>query len=326
MALLAVLLAAAYLFRRSSVPRVSESANIELVAGVDLGGRATAGPTWNPDGSMLATATEGGQVLIVTADGEIARTLNHGVAPTSLSWSPEGSHLATASWGQMKVWRVADGAQVARMVSGEVYEVKGWVGEGQVVTWNGEESFASWDRDSGRLVDKEFISIGQQQMVPSPDGKLATWQSGAGGVYTVFSVDSDGHDEWPLRGHEGPVAQVAWSPDSAELAGATDSGVVVWNAADGELDRVLWTPSAAVRDIEWNATGSLLLVLTEDGYATVIDAADGTEMGASVADATLGAVWARDGWHFAVVSRPVENRPDQSDDSLLILRVAEASE
>lgn len=337
LAILFVLLAAAYLYRRSSAPRVSESVDVELVAGVELGARASVGPAWNPDGSMLACGAESGQVLVVSVSGEMVRALDHGVAPTSLAWSPEGHYLAAASWGEMKVWRVAGGSQVARVVSGEVYEVRGWIGEGQVVTWNGEESFVSWNMDTGRMADKEFISIGQQQLAPSPDGKLAAWQSGAGGVYTVFSAEGDGRGEWPLQGHEGPVQRVAWSPDSRELAGVTDSGVVVWNAADGKLDRTLWAPPAAATGLEWNSTGRLLLVLTEDGSATVIDSDDGTEIGAVGADASRGAVWARDGRHFAVVSRPTQGgasqfgQPGQQSleaqpDRLMILRVAQADE
>lgn len=329
--LFAALLGAAYLYRRSSIPRVSDSTQVELVASLELDGRASAGPAWSPDGSMLAVSTESGQIVVVDADGKPVHTLSHGVVATSLAWSPEASHLATASWGEMKVWRASDGSQVTRMVSGDVYEVKGWTPEDEVVTWNGEESFVSWNRDTGQAVDRKFISIGQQQLVPSPDGRLATWQSGAGGVYTVFSVEGDERSEWPLEGHEGPVQLVAWSPDSVELAGATDSGLVVWDATTGVLDRTLWNPPAAATGLEWNSDGRMLLVLTRDGTATVIDAEDGTEIGASGADATKHAVWHKDGSRFAVVARRDDGQAGQGggvdqSDRLLILRATRTTE
>jgi|CZCB01.1.fsa_nt_gi WD40 repeat protein len=314
--LLGALLAAAYIVRQRLEPPVAEGVRVELVAAVDLEGGASAGPAWSPDGSVLAVASVAGDVILMRASGDVVQRLKHGAAATSLAWSPDSTHIAAASWGEMRVWRASDGRESARVVAGEIYEVKGWSGRDEVVTWNGEEYFTGWHRDTGQMIETQFVSIGQQQLVPSPDGKLATWQSGAGGAWTVFQVDDGPAEEWSLQGHSGSIQRVAWSPDSSEIAGACDDGIVVWKARTGKLDRVLWAPPAAVKSIDWNYPGSMLLVLTEDGSATVIDARSGTEIGASRADPRSGATWSRDGHHFAVVTSATQPQ-------LLALRVVD---
>ena len=312
--LLGALLAAAYIVRQRLEPPVAEGVRVELVAAVDLEGGASAGPAWSPDGSVLAVASVAGDVILMRASGDVVQRLKHGAAATSLAWSPDSTHIAAASWGEMRVWRASDGRESARVVAGEIYEVKGWSGRDEVVTWNGEEYFTGWHRDTGQMIETQFGVHRTATASAVSDGKLATWQSGAGGRGPCFRWMTGQPKSGPFRAQVHPARGLV--AGFIGDRGACDDGIVVWKARTGKLDRVLWAPPAAVKSIDWNYPGSMLLVLTEDGSATVIDARSGTEIGASRADPRSGATWSRDGHHFAVVTSATQPQ-------LLALRVVD---
>ncbi len=89
----------------------------------------------------------------------------------------------------------------------------------------------------------------------SPDGRSI---AAAGGP--VFEGDGivwlwrlDGSNPLLLKGHEGNVTDLCWSPDGASLAsGSYDNTVRVWEAATGRARHTLEGHSNVVRSVAWS--------------------------------------------------------------------------
>ncbi|MCP4599332.1 MAG: hypothetical protein GY847_02140 [Proteobacteria bacterium] len=59
-----------------------------------------------------------------------------------------------------------------------------------------------------------------------------------------------------LHGHEGPISQIAWSPDRRTLASASnDQTIRLWDAATGKLLQTLTGHSYSVYSVAWSPNG-----------------------------------------------------------------------
>lgn len=95
--------------------------------------------------------------------------------------------------------------------------------------------------------------------------KLIATSGGFGQIFLYSAVD--GALVRVLRGHEGTVTAVAFSPDGAKLASGDEFGIIkIWNVADGTVSRE-WRAHIfrAVRGILFSPEGDLLVSAGEDG-------------------------------------------------------------
>lgn len=95
--------------------------------------------------------------------------------------------------------------------------------------------------------------------------KLIATPGGFGQIFLYSAVD--GALVRVLRGHEGTVTAVAFSPDGAKLASGDEFGIIkIWNVADGTVSRE-WRAHIfrAVRGILFSPEGDLLVSAGEDG-------------------------------------------------------------
>ncbi|MGV9642905.1 nSTAND1 domain-containing NTPase [Streptomyces sp. NPDC003514] len=110
-----------------------------------------------------------------------------------------------------------------------------------------------------------------------------------------------------LRGHGEDVNAVAWSPDGARLATASDDGTIrVWNG-ERPADPVVLAPDGGgsrVQSLAWSPDGRHLAGGSRDGTATVWDVGTGAEAGVLTGhgDAVEGVAWAPDGEWLATAS------------------------
>ncbi len=81
-----------------------------------------------------------------------------------------------------------------------------------------------------------------------------------------------------LKGHTNSVTHLAWSPDSTQLATASnDNTAIVWDVQTGEMQLIFSEHSDIIDDLAWSPTGSKIATSSRDGTARVWTSDTGAE-------------------------------------------------
>ncbi|MGW2723365.1 NACHT and WD repeat domain-containing protein [Streptomyces sp. NPDC001492] len=110
-----------------------------------------------------------------------------------------------------------------------------------------------------------------------------------------------------FRGHGEDINAVAWSPDGARLATASDDGTIrVWNS-EQPADPVVLAPDGGgsrVQSLAWSPNGKHVVGGSRDSTATIWDVETGAEAGVLTGhgEAIEGVAWAPDGERLATAS------------------------
>jgi len=208
------------------------------------------------DGRVLASGTDETEInLWRTSDGSLLHTLQNGENPLEspvcgLAFSPDGKLLAAGSQNySVEVWRLSDDTPFLRIKT-----IGGCAPESSPHPAL-SPGRATWATSvAGDIVDLWRVSDGvlvgsvhgdADNLVFSPDGSLLVTGSLFDSTIRMWRV-ADGSLLHTLSGSGDQVDDVAFSPNSAILASASNDGTFqLWRVSDG---RTLRTVRAAYGD------------------------------------------------------------------------------
>ncbi|MCO6459653.1 MAG: protein kinase [Pirellulaceae bacterium] len=243
---------------------------------------------YSPDGTLIAAATNNGQVqLWDAATRQLRRELRHGVLVSCLAFSPDGTQLASSGASaprrdaaDVKVWSVATG-ELVRTLQGHtdwIYGVEFDPLGRWLATCGGDETIRLWDAGSGELRQTlEGHDDNVLKLAFSPDGR---WLASGGRDRTVRIWDLEsGQERRVLRGHESQVSCVAFSPDGTRIASASqDQTVRIWDAEGERPPRELRGHDHYVWSVSFSGDGRQLASGGFDRTVRVWDVATGESL------------------------------------------------
>jgi WD40 repeat protein/serine/threonine protein kinase len=246
---------------------------------------------FSPHGERLASIGLGQDVTFWdTATGRALVTLpGHASLPsfrTGLAFSPDGTHLAAAGEDGAKIWDATPGPEVLILrrpapILGLAYSPDGT----RLASDDGPGIVSLREAATGR----DRLTLSEPNVSPdsivfglafSRDGaRLAAGQGGrSSGKVTIWDART-GRVEGTLKGHTGPVVDVAFSPDGTRLASAShDKTATVWDAATWAALRTLATHGDVVNGVAFSPDGTRLATASRDKTLKLWDAATGREL------------------------------------------------
>lgn len=323
------------------VPQIPPMANM-LFACVGHSSRITA-LAWSPNGKWLASASYDKTVQVWDAahGKQLLTYKEHRGHVNALAWSPDNMRLASASDDStVRVWNPTTGSTlftyqghtgpVNALAWSPSLSAYGSSIPAQIVSAGVDKTVHVWDATTG-IVQYVFRNHTDalHTVAWSPDGKRI---ASAGEDRTVFlwypikeppkksffntltSILSIQRDVLPLRGHDGRVNSVAWSPDSRSIASASsDHKVLIRDTLTGTTVNTYGTHSKGMKNcVAWSPNGKHIASGSNDktvdiwsmmakkvsftyhghiGYVTaVVWSPDGTRIASAGVDRTIQ-VW-----------------------------------
>lgn len=228
----------------------------------------------------------------------------------SLSFSADGSVcVGHPYWNAPKLWDARTGYLLKELeVSrGNIEHMRISPDGARVLAVDASGRLQVWDAGSGeRIVNQIAHSGAASHGAFSPDGTLlatASWDQTA-----AVWQSSDGELVVRLEnGHSDAVNLVEFSPSGNLIAtGGFDNRVILWNTESGQIHKTLVhnESRSIIRDLAFDATGSRIVSVSDDGTVNVWNTYDGSQV-TTLGDHELAAyaiAWSPDGQRVATAS------------------------
>jgi WD40 repeat protein len=241
----------------------------QLVATLHLSDVAYAA-AWSPNGRTLAIGSQNGDIELWDTRSHKLRmqiqkpdySLN-----TSLVWSRDGNTLAGASSsGTIRLWRASTGRLLSEVTDAGQITSLAWSPDGKMLASGSlNRGLSIWTFSNGKLTSAGSDGIGTYSdwwVAWRPDGKMLAI-SGTGPGIKLVKIGEQGA-VWryeTMGGHSSARGPIAWSPDSKQLANATDDNkVILWDVGSKLPVRVLNNSADRVEAIAWSPEGKTLAI------------------------------------------------------------------
>ncbi len=235
---------------------------------------------FSPDGQRLATAADDDTVRLWNLQGQQLAVLKGGENGL-VRFSPDGQRLATGDSNLVRLWNL-QGHQLAALKQYRRWVDKIQLGlrsrlltiaeaDGTVKLWHfmdGKDGTPIVLKGHQRWVND--VQISPNTVLFSGKGLLAT-ASADGTVRLWNNADLENNKTEQLlavlKGHQGEVTKVRFSPNGERLATASDDGTArLWNQKGQQL-AVLNGHQGRVTDVQFSPNGERLVTASDDGTA-----------------------------------------------------------
>jgi WD40 repeat protein len=228
------------------------------------GGSSLNDATFSPDGSLVATAGNGGQSRIFrTATGELLHRLPQSRGVLDTAFSPDGRILATAGRNRMVLlWDVATGTILRTLPHGGAVISVDFSRDGRMLATGADDRIARlWDVATGLELHQVPHPFTVRQALISPDGRfLATHTSEA--LVRVFDTGS-GSPAATLQ-QAGEVTTIAWSPAGSVLGSAGRRNGYLWSTTTWRQQALLEGHTAPIRAMVFGPDGTRVVTSSVD--------------------------------------------------------------
>lgn len=223
---------------------------------------------FSPDGSLLASAGDGGRVFLWETKGwnSVHSLQGHKGSVRTVFFTPDGKLLVSGGDdGQVIFWDPFTGKETKRIVTNNDVQEFAFSPDGKLMaTLAGSPKVLLWDLSTGKALKSiKLFRDDVSSLAFSPDGKSIALGSDDNDVI-LYDVEED--DIMALYTVPDVYVSFAYSPDGKSLAaGGSKVGIALWDLSVGVVADQMKGPKDKETRVLFLEGGALLASVDENG-------------------------------------------------------------